>query len=92
MVAWRSTGSAHTGFGVLTTNGSYQGNISFGRMPTMFAGTAVARTGVLNVSFVCFCPETCLSGHDDIADMSNYSYFEIDVAHSPHPARHAHRA
>ena len=32
----------------------------------MLAGTAFAGAGVLNVSFVCFCPETCLSGHDNI--------------------------
>jgi hypothetical protein len=30
------------------------------------AGTAFAGTDVLNVSFVFFCPETCLFGHDSI--------------------------
>ena len=34
------------------------------------AKTATAAAGNLNVSLPLFCPETCLSGHDNIADFS----------------------
>lgn len=39
-------------------------------MTAMLAGTAVTNADTLNVSFLRFHPETCLSGHDNIADFS----------------------
>ena len=67
MVAWRSTGSAHTGFGVLTTNDSYQGAISFGRMPTMSATAAINTATRAMAAFRLSPPTTCLTAHDDLA-------------------------
>ena len=36
-------------------------------MTALLARTAVDGAGVLNVRFLSFCPETCLSGHDNKA-------------------------
>jgi hypothetical protein len=43
-------------------------------MSSRLAGTAIAGSGILHVSFLCFCAESCLSGHDNIADAQACAY------------------
>ena len=52
----------------------YQGGVSNGLTAQMSAGTAVAGVGVLNVGFLGFCAEICLSGHDNVADRGQWRY------------------
>jgi hypothetical protein len=40
------------------------------RTSAKLAGTAVEGAGSFNVGFLSFSPEICLSGHDNIADIS----------------------
>lgn len=52
----------------------------------MLAKAAIAAAGALNGSFPLFCPETCLSGHDNIVGTKDLSQYMGDDAISAHYA------